>query len=96
MNVISILFLILLYFFKNELNIVYSYILGKILIFLILLYVFLKNNIVGFLLICIFLFNNYSSFNLKSVRIINTPLKISKTSVYDLEKYLKPIDSKKI
>ena len=96
MNVISILFLIILYFFKNELNLVYGYILGKFLIFFVLFYVFFQNNIVGFLLICIFLFNNYSSFNLKSVRIINTPLKISKTSMYDLEKYLKPIDSKKI
>lgn len=90
-----ILLLILLYLFPVQVNRLYSYMLGKVLIYITLIMIVYQDNISGILLAIIFLIvihNNHTN----SPTYLNNQVPLIKTSttLIDLEQNLKPMDSK--
>ncbi len=90
-----ILLLILLYFFPVQVNRLYSYMLGKLLIYTILIMIACHDNISGILLAIIFIIVIHNN-NTNSPDYLNNqvPLIKSSTTLIDLEQNLKPVDSK--
>ena len=95
MSIIILLLLILIYYFPKQVHELYSYTLGKILIYITLLMIAYKNNIEGTLLLIIFILIIHNV-QLKKCSYLNNQVPLIKTStnLIDLEQNLKPVDSK--
>ena len=95
MSIIILLLLILIYYFPKQVSELYSYTLGKILIYITLLMIAYKNNIEGALLLIIFILIIHNV-ELKKTSYLNNQVPLIKTSttLIDLEQNLKPVDSK--
>lgn len=95
MSIIILLLLILIYYFPKQVSELYSYTLGKILIYITLLMIAYKNNIEGTLLLIIFILIIHN-IEIKKGSYLNNQVPLIKTSttLIDLEQNLKPMDSK--
>tara|TARA_A100001015_G_C14998510_1_gene717284 strand:- start:1857 stop:2147 length:291 start_codon:yes stop_codon:yes gene_type:complete len=95
MSIIILLLLILIYYFPKQVSELYSYTLGKILIYITLLMIAYKNNIEGTLLLIIFILIIHN-IEIKKRSYLNNQVPLIKTSttLIDLEQNLKPMDSK--
>ena len=92
---ISIIFIILLYIFPEIIKKIYDTMVGKILLYGILLLLVVQNNIEGLLLSGIFLYTMH--LNKKPISYEEpVPLVKTETTLIDLEKNVKPLDTKNI
>lgn len=92
---ITIIFIILLFIFPEIIKKMYDNVFGKILLYVILLLLFVQNNIEGLLLTGVFLYTMHMN-NTPSTYKEPLPLVKTETTFVDLEKNIQSVDSKNI